>query len=61
MNEAEEKRKHVKRHIELHSMLDELLANYITATENIPSRTSLLDLMTWSASQTDPARIDHSP
>jgi len=46
------KENHRKRHIQLHRSLDELVSDYISATGNIPSQNSILDLMRWSHEQT---------
>lgn len=43
---------HKLRHIMLHRYLDELVADMIQNTENLPSQTSILDLMEWSHKQT---------
>ncbi len=43
---------HIKRHQELHTSLDELVADFISHTSNLPSKTSLLDFMDWSFHQT---------
>jgi len=43
---------HIKRHKELHERLDELVADFITHTQGLPSKTSLMDLMEWSFEQT---------
>ena len=45
-------KKHIKRHKELHQALDELLADFINHTEKLPSRTTLVEFMEWSHSQT---------
>ncbi|MFA5174728.1 MAG: hypothetical protein WC438_06100 [Candidatus Pacearchaeota archaeon] len=47
-----EKEEHIKRHIELHKSLDELVADYIKCTEKILGHTSIIELMIWSADQT---------
>ena len=44
---------HKERHIELHKMLDELIADYITNTKGMPSQNTILDLMQWSHKQTE--------
>ena len=46
------KEEHRKRHIELHKAFDELLADFITQTENLPSKTSVFELVHWSHQQT---------
>ena len=43
---------HKIRHIELHKSLDELLADYINITGNLPSKTMLSDFLKWSYMQT---------
>ena len=48
---------HMKRHEELHKSLDELVADYVSHTYNFSGKwkslsdTSIMELMTWSASQ----------
>lgn len=42
---------HRERHRLLHAMLDELLADYLLHTGGWPSRTSVADLLAWSARQ----------
>jgi len=44
--------KHIKRHLELHGNLDELIADFITHTGNHPSKTTILALLEWSSKQT---------
>jgi len=43
---------HKKRHIELHQMLDELVADMISQTKMLPSTTTVMELMQWSNEQT---------
>ena len=45
-------KEHIDRHIELHKYLDELIADWITHTENRPSKSTVLELMQWSHTQT---------
>jgi hypothetical protein len=53
------KEEHRKRHIELHNALDELIADFITHTDILPSKTTLTELMEWSNRQTiDPTEKD---
>ena len=47
------RRQHIKRHKELHKYLDELAADFFTHTNNLPSSSSIMDLMKWSYSQTN--------
>jgi len=42
---------HRERHIFLHKMLDELLADFIEHTGKHPSKTTLYELMEWSNEQ----------
>jgi len=42
---------HKERHRLLHRNLDELVADFINHTHKLPSQTSILDLMKWSAAQ----------
>ena len=41
-----------ERHIELHKMLDELVADFISQTNNLPSKTTVMELMKWAYEQT---------
>lgn len=44
---------HRERHIELHRMLDELVADFLMHNpQALPTRATVLDLMTWSHHQT---------
>ncbi len=45
-------KEHAERHEELHKMLDELVADFISHTENSLSGTSVYSLMQWSWEQT---------
>lgn len=45
------KEEHIKRHKELHKCLDELITDMISQTEMLPSRTTIMQLMQWSAKQ----------
>lgn len=47
-----ETEQHKKRHEELHKCLDELVADFIGQTGKLPSKTTVLELMEWSAQQT---------
>ena len=51
MPETMTKEEHMARHKKLHGFLDELIADFITHTKELPSRTSLMDFMTWSSEQ----------
>lgn len=46
------KAQHRQRHVLLHKHLDELLADFITHTGKLPSKTSLMEFLRWSAEQT---------
>ncbi len=49
----------IERHKELHNSLDELIACFITETENLPSETTLMEFMEWSHSMTkDPTCVE---
>jgi hypothetical protein len=53
------KEQHIARHVELHSKLDELVADYILHTEKTLSETTVMQLLEWSATQlTDPTEED---
>lgn len=43
---------HRERHRKLHESFDELLADYIGHTGNLPSKTTLSDFLQWSYEQT---------
>jgi hypothetical protein len=43
--------KHRERHEFLHSALDELVADFITHTNKLPGKTTVLELIQWSSSQ----------
>jgi hypothetical protein len=47
------KEDHIKRYTELHKSLDELVADWITHTRGLPSKSSIFDLMMWSSQQCD--------
>lgn len=42
---------HIKRHEMLHQHLDELVADFLTQTHGLPSKSSVLGLMEWSMLQ----------
>lgn len=44
---------HFKRHELLHDELDELVADFITHTKLMPSRTTISVLLNWSYEQTE--------
>ena len=55
MSQIEQKlehKKHRRRHRLLHKRLDELVADFISDTGKLPSKTSILKLMKWSNKQT---------
>lgn len=43
---------HRFRHVELHAALDELVADFITHRNRMPSKSTILELMEWSHQQT---------
>lgn len=43
---------HKERHEALHDSLDELVADFVTHTQKIPSKASVLELIQWSYEQT---------
>jgi len=45
------KEKHIKVHEILHKNLDELVADFIDCTGNLPSKTTIMELMMWSGKQ----------
>jgi hypothetical protein len=46
------KQEHIERHKILHTHLDELLADFMSETGKLPSKSSLMELMEWSYLQT---------
>jgi hypothetical protein len=51
-------KKHLARHIKLHKALDELMADMISSKRGaLPSKTTVLELMAWSATQCKPETI----
>jgi hypothetical protein len=54
---AEKRLNHRGRHQLLHSHLDELVADWITHTKKLPSKSTVLELMEWSSKQAK--RPDH--
>lgn len=52
---------HRTRHKFLHKCFDELLADWIRHTGNLPSQHSVMEFMTWSYSQTkEPTEIENA-
>jgi len=47
-----DKKEHIIRHKELHTMFDELMADFIRHTNKLPSGTNLMELANWSHKQT---------
>lgn len=47
-----DRKEHKEKHIALHKMLDELVADYIIHTKKTPSGSTVMELMTWSHEQT---------
>ncbi len=45
--------KHKQLHIKLHQNLDELIADWLSQTEKLPSKSTVLELMQWSKQQTE--------
>jgi len=43
---------HIERHILLHEHFDELLADFITHTGKLPTKTSLTEFISWAFQQT---------
>lgn len=43
---------HRARHVELHKALDELIADWIGHTGNLPSQHTVMELIEWSHGQT---------
>ena len=51
------KENHLERHQKLHDCLDELVTDWITHTKCLPSKGTVMELMRWSSSQTNPETI----
>ena len=47
------KEEHIRKHEALHKSLDELVADFIGHTKNLPSETTLMEFMQWSHEQTE--------
>ena len=47
-----DKEKHIKRHKMLHEHFDELVVDFIIHTKNMPSNTTVTELIRWSYNQT---------
>lgn len=43
---------HKARHLALHAALDELVGDYISQTNRLPSKTTVMELLKWSHAQT---------
>lgn len=43
---------HIRKHVELHEAMDELLVDMMRHTMQLPSKTSVMQLMEWSYKQT---------
>jgi len=43
---------HRLKHVSLHENLDELIADFISHTGKLPSKTNLIELIVWSLTQT---------
>ena len=54
------KQEHLKRQVELHAMLDELVADWIGHSQRLPSNSSVMDLMRWAYSQTQENSLVHT-
>lgn len=44
--------RHIAQHIEMHQVLDRLVADFIDKTGKLPSQTSISELLLWSQRQT---------
>lgn len=55
---AMNKQTHKEIHIALHKSLDEIVANFISHTKALPTKTTVFELMEWSYQQTiNPTKI----
>lgn len=45
-------KEHKQRHIKLHRALDELIVDFINHPQNLPSKTTVIELLRWSHQQT---------
>ena len=53
------KAEHIEKHKALHRSFDELMADFISHTDKLPSQTSIMDLMKWSFEQTqNPSELE---
>lgn len=43
---------HIERHKKLHKNFDELIADFISNTDKMPSQTTVMELIEWSHKQT---------
>lgn len=43
---------HIKRHVDLHRALDELMADYVGHTRRLLGQTTMIEFMQWSYEQT---------
>lgn len=46
-----DREEHIQKHKDLHRSLDELLADFITHTGELPSKSSIFELVEWSFEQ----------
>lgn len=53
MTEEMSLEEHKQHHVELHKAFDELLADFISQTDALPSETTILHLLRWSLEQTE--------
>lgn len=57
----EPEEEHIERHQQLHTMLNELVADFIDKTGKLPGETLLSELMRWSYIQTKNPDIGRTP
>lgn len=49
---------HIERHKVLHSCFDELLGDFISHTSKMPSKTTVMELLKWSYSQSENPTVE---
>jgi hypothetical protein len=52
------KKEHQQRHEYLHKALDELVADWLGNTKNLPSSSTVMQLLSWSSKQAK--QLDHA-
>ena len=50
---SEQEKEHKARHVQLHQMLEELVADFILHTDKLLSKSTVMELLIWSSEQRD--------